>query len=60
MKPDSSALEVVGLTKRFDRLAVDGQILGDPAEGVAADSAREHRKDGEGQEGCYRDAISER
>ena len=24
MKPDSSALEVRGLTKRFDRLAVDG------------------------------------
>lgn len=27
MKPDSSALEVLGLTKRFDRLAVDGLDL---------------------------------
>ena len=27
MKPDSSALEVKGLTKRFDRLAVDGLDL---------------------------------
>ena len=27
MKPDSSALEVLGLTKRFDRLAVDSLDL---------------------------------